>query len=88
MLEPMKEKVKDRDFMVIARQVAEKAIGSHMDGSPLETPVIRLESPAMRRGRLGGLKGGRARALKLSAKRRKTIALKAAKARWKKQITQ
>jgi len=33
-------------------------------------------------GRLGGLKGGKARAEKLSAKRRKQIAQKAAKARW------
>jgi RNase adaptor protein for sRNA GlmZ degradation len=35
-------------------------------------------------GRLGGLVGGNARAKKLSAKRKKEIAEKAAKARWKK----
>lgn len=34
-------------------------------------------------GRLGGQKGGPARAKKLSAKRRKEIARKAARARWK-----
>jgi len=39
-------------------------------------------SPAVALGRLGGLKGGRARADSLSAKRRKEIALKAARARW------
>lgn len=33
-------------------------------------------------GRLGGLKGGRARAEKLSAKKRKEIAKEAAKIRW------
>jgi hypothetical protein len=33
-------------------------------------------------GRLGGLKGGPARALKLSARRRREIASKAARARW------
>jgi len=33
-------------------------------------------------GRLGGLKGGRARALSLSAARRRAIARKAARARW------
>ncbi len=33
-------------------------------------------------GRLGGLRGGKARADKLSAKRRAQIARKAAKARW------
>ncbi len=33
-------------------------------------------------GRLGGLKGGKARAAKLSAKKRREIASKAAKSRW------
>lgn len=35
-------------------------------------------------GRLGGLVGGHARAKKLSTKRKREIAEKAAKARWKK----
>lgn len=35
-------------------------------------------------GRLGGLVGGKARAAKLSAEKRKEIAIKAAKSRWKK----
>ncbi|HUD04763.1 MAG TPA: hypothetical protein VMR59_02140 [Patescibacteria group bacterium] len=35
-------------------------------------------------GRLGGLVGGHARAKKLSSKRKKDIAKKAAEARWKK----
>ncbi len=35
-------------------------------------------------GRLGGLVGGRARANKLSANKRKEIAVKAAKIRWSK----
>ena len=35
-------------------------------------------------GRLGGLKGGKARARKLSAKRRKEIAIQAVRARWAK----
>ena len=35
-------------------------------------------------GRLGGLKGGKARAAKLTTKRRKEIAQKAAKTRWEK----
>jgi hypothetical protein len=36
-------------------------------------------------GRLGGLKGGKARAIKLTAEERRKIAQKAAKARWKNQ---
>jgi hypothetical protein len=35
-------------------------------------------------GRLGGMKGGKARAAKLSAKKRAEIAKKAAAARWRK----
>jgi hypothetical protein len=34
-------------------------------------------------GRMGGLKGGKARAAKLSAKKRREIAKRAAQARWK-----
>ena len=40
------------------------------------------ESQQVAAGRLGGLKGGKARASKLSAKRRSEIAKKAARARW------
>jgi hypothetical protein len=36
-------------------------------------------------GRLGGLKGGKARAKKLTPERRKEIAQKAAKTRWEKE---
>jgi hypothetical protein len=80
----MAQIIRERDFTVIARKTVEKAIGEHLDGSPLEVLVQHKSAAAMSRGRLGGLKGGNARAKKLSAKRRKTIALKAAKARWKK----
>jgi hypothetical protein len=80
----MAQAVKERDFTVIARRTVEKAIGEHLDGSPLETPDVTINLQAVHRGRLGGLKGGKARAKKLSAKRRKTIASRAAKARWKK----
>lgn len=37
-------------------------------------------------GRLGGLKGGKARAASLTAKKRREIAKKAAKSRWKLKI--
>ena len=47
--------------------------------------ATREKNPAaVALGRLGGLKGGKARAAKLSAKKRKEIAKKAADARWKK----
>jgi len=48
-------------------------------------PETSIKNPAaVALGRLGGLKGGKARADKLSAKRRKEIAKKAAKSRWNK----
>lgn len=40
------------------------------------------ETPAQVSGRNGGLKGGKARAEKLSAEKRSEIARKAAQARW------
>lgn len=39
---------------------------------------------AVQLGKLGGLKGGKARAASLTPERRKEIAQKAAKARWEK----
>jgi len=50
-----------------------------------ETTGINLQGKdpvAVALGRRGGLKGGKARASKLSAAQRKEIAQKAAKARW------
>lgn len=42
-----------------------------------------VRDPSKEYARQGGLKGGKARASKLSAKKRKDIARKAALARWK-----
>jgi len=71
-----------RDFMQVAREVVEHAIGERMDGSPLEQPVDRRNPHAVALGSAGGRQGGKARAKKLSAKRRKEIAQLAASARW------
>jgi len=49
---------------------------SVIESSPKNPAAVAL-------GRLGGLKGGKARAAKLSAHQRKSIAKKAAKTRWK-----
>ena len=73
---------KERDFTLIARRVVEKAIGEHLDGTPLENPDAGKNPAAVALGRLGGHKGGKARAEKLTAVERKRIAKKAAKARW------
>jgi hypothetical protein len=48
-----------------------------------EAPVKNPHAQAL--GKLGGLKGGKARAAKLTSEQRAEIARKAASARWKKQ---
>jgi hypothetical protein len=72
----------DRDFAVNAFRVVEQAIGEHMDGTPLENPDAKKNPAAVALGKLGGSKGGKARAAKLSPAKRKSIAKKAAKSRW------
>ena len=76
-------KIKERDFAVTARKVFEQGIGEHLDGTPLENPNEGKNPHAVALGRMGGQKGGKARAAKLSPKRRSQIAKRAAKARWK-----
>jgi hypothetical protein len=51
---------------------------------PNEQPESGKNPAAIALGRLGGLKGGKARAKKLSASRRRAIAKQAAKSRWSK----
>lgn len=73
---------RDHDFVTVARQIVEQAIGEKLDGSPLSDPRAEKNPAAVALGKLGGRKGGPARALALSAKRRSQIARSAAKARW------
>jgi hypothetical protein len=78
-----KRKSTDHDFTVVARRVVEQAIGERLDGSPLPDPAEGKNPHAVALGKLGGAKGGTARAKALSAARRKAIARKAALIRWK-----
>ena len=72
------------DFAERALRTVEQAIGEHMDGTPLEPPPPDTRNPrAVAIGSMGGKKGGKARARKLSAAKRRSIAKKAAKARWR-----
>lgn len=73
---------KEHDFATVARRVVEQAIGEHLDGTPLENPDAGKNPAAVALGKLGGAKGGRARADKLSPAKRKQIAKKAAMKRW------
>jgi hypothetical protein len=75
---------KDHDFTTVARHVVERAIGERLDGSPLSDPNAGKNPAAIALGKLGGAKGSRARADKLTPEQRTDIARSAAAARWKK----
>jgi hypothetical protein len=65
-------------------QMAANLIDAISGELPLEQPDPTKNPNAVALGRLGGLKGGRARAEKLSAEKRSQIAKKAAASRWHK----
>jgi hypothetical protein len=74
---------RSHDFMTVARRTVEQAIGEKLSGEPLDDPDAGKNPAAVALGRLGGKKGGKARAAALSPAKRKAIAKKAAAARWK-----
>jgi hypothetical protein len=81
---PRKQK-RDYDFAVNAFRVVQEATGQTPE--PQEPKPISSEdkhAAAVALGRLGGLKGGKARNKKLSPEQRSEIAKIAANARWKK----
>jgi hypothetical protein len=65
-----------RDPNQLAKLIVDIATGESQEDGPQESPKAKA-------GRLGGIKGGKARAAKLPAKRRKAIAKKAAATRWR-----
>jgi hypothetical protein len=69
-----------------AFRIVQQATAEDDDVQEAEKPDRPPEKnpAAVELGRLGGLKGGKARAEKLSKKRRSEIAKKAAEARWRK----
>jgi len=58
-------------------------IGRIATGQEPEPPPSTKNPAAVALGKLGGAKGGKARAPNLSASKRKAIAKKAARARWR-----
>jgi hypothetical protein len=80
----IKSKGTKLDFTQTAAAMVSQSIGENLfDGSSLPDPNEGKDPKAIERGRQGGLKGGKAKAEKLTAKRRKQIASKAAKSRWR-----
>ena len=80
-----KRKQLPRDVSQLAKSIVELATDeSAPESNPAtDQQALPAKNPAaVELGRLGGLKGGKARAAKLSPKKRKEIAKKAAEARW------
>jgi hypothetical protein len=73
-----------KDVAQNALRVVEAAIGEPLKPKRkiVQFPPHKKNAAAVALGKLGGMKGGRARAAKLSPEERKEIAQKAAKARW------
>ena len=65
-------------------QLAKSIVDQATDEEPKQLEETEKNPAAVALGRLGGLKGGAARAKKLTAEERSEIARKAAKARWNK----
>ena len=79
-----KRQKKEHDFAVNAYRVVQEATGQAepKQEKPLATEGKNPNAVAL--GRLGGLKGGKARAANMTPEQRKEIAQKAAKTRWEK----
>ena len=69
-----------RDVNALAAHIVSEATGEAPDAEPT---APEKNPAAVALGRLGGKKGGKARAAKLSAEERSAIARKAAQARWR-----
>ena len=77
---PERSKKRPRDPNQLAYQIMLESTGQ----APKQQPQVPKTPHAVALGRLGGAKGGPARAAKLSARKRSEIAARAAKARWSK----
>ena len=78
---PKRSSTGRKDANTIAKSIVDQATG---EAPP---PADDGKNPAaVALGRLGGLKGGKARAIVLTPARRKAIAKKAAAARWKVEV--
>jgi hypothetical protein len=83
----MGKKKRPTDLAQLAYQIVQEAT-QEVKEEPTQEPTKEKNPAAVALGRLGGLKGGKARAEKLSAKKRKEIARKAAKTRWSKEVSE
>ncbi|MCG2776616.1 MAG: hypothetical protein L6406_13140 [Desulfobacterales bacterium] len=82
MVKQSKKKKRPTDLNLLAASIVEDATNDN----PTDEPSTKNPA-AVALGRLGGLKGGPARAKKLTPEQRKKIARKAARSRWAKSKT-
>lgn len=75
-------KKRPRDINQLAKYIVDLSTGEAED-VPIEKPEKNAAAVAL--GRLGGLKGGKARAASLTPAERSAIARNAAQSRWKKE---
>jgi hypothetical protein len=75
---PDRSRKRPRDVNQLARQLVDEATGQ----APPFDPDEGKDPAAVELGRRGGLKGGKARAEKMTAEERSEAARKAAAARW------
>ena len=75
----MSKRPKNLDLNQLAKRVVDEAVGD----APIEPTPAEKNQAAVDKGRLGGLKGGKARSEKLTDEQRSEIAKKAAESRWK-----
>lgn len=80
---PENRRKRPRDPAQLAKLMIDIASGEVEDCEP-EPPLEGKDAAAVSLGRRGGLKGGKARAAKMTPERRAEIAKNAAKARWDK----
>jgi len=73
-------KKKSRDINVLAVSIVERTTGEHTP----KPDKLQKNPHAVALGSLGGKKGGKARARKLTPEQRSEIARKAARTRWSK----
>jgi len=79
---PERSRKRPNDPNELARQVVDEATGE----APPFNPDEGKDPAAVALGRKGGLKGGKARAEKMTAEQRSEAARKAAAARWNKNV--
>lgn len=76
---PDRSRKRPRDLNALAASI----VGDATDETPAPEPTVNGKDPAaVALGRKGGLKGGKARAEKLTAEQRSAAAKKAAQTRW------